>query len=362
MRIIGVSCSRNLALLRFPRGNGLVSKGCAAGLSTSSSFPLADKTSILELLQRVADGKVSPHAAMELCNYAAEYQEVGHFAKIDTKREARTGFPEVVYAESKTPEQVAAIMKVMIDGGENNVMASRVTIQAAADIQALMPDQLLTYYEVPRILALKSLEKEATKQLQDADKKAKSFCALAKIVPTACVLCAGTSDLPVAEEAAVTLELADYRVTRVYDVGVAGIHRLLRNQHILRASDVAICVAGMDGALPGVVGGLTSAPVIAVPTSVGYGAAFGGLAPLLTMLNACSPGVGVVNIDNGFGAAVLAGGYSEEERQTEESDKEEVVTMFVTELEIWQRRAIFHLENHISNKQLKRIASREMVN
>ncbi|CAI5704573.1 unnamed protein product [Peronospora farinosa] len=307
MRFIGVSCSRNLALLRFPRGNGLVSKGCAAGLSTSSSFPLADKTSILELLQRVADGKVSPHAAMELYNYAVEYQEVGHFAKIDTKREARTGFPEVVYAESKTPEQVAAIMKVMIDGGENNVMASRVTTQAAADIQALMPDQHLTYYEVPRILALKSLEKDATKQLQDADKKAKSFCAFAKIVFTACVLCAGTSDLPVAEEAAVTLELADYCVTRVYDVGVAGIHRLLRNQHILRASDVAICVAGMDGALPGVVGGLTSAPVIAVPTSVGYGAAFGGLAPLLTMLNACSPGVGVVNIDNGFGAAVLAG-------------------------------------------------------
>ncbi|KAF4322803.1 hypothetical protein G195_002141, partial [Phytophthora kernoviae 00238/432] len=125
--------------------------------------------------------------------------------------------------------------------------------------------------------------------------------------PTACVLCAGTSDLPVAEEAAVTLELADYQVTRLYDVGVAGIHRLLRNQHVLHASDVAICVAGMDGALPGVVGGLTDVPVIAVPTSVGYGAAFSGLAPLLTMLNACSPGVGVVNIDNGFGAAVLAG-------------------------------------------------------
>ncbi|GMF24568.1 unnamed protein product [Phytophthora fragariaefolia] len=155
-----------------------------------------------------------------------------------------------------------------------------------------------------------------------------------KAIPTACVLCAGTSDLPVAEEVAVTLELAEYKVTRLYDVGVAGIHRLLRNQHVLRASDVAICVAGMDGALPGVVvripclvvesrratfqvsltccmefaqGGLTSSPVIAVPTSVGYGAAFGGLAPLLTMLNACSPGVGVVNIDNGFGAAVLAG-------------------------------------------------------
>ncbi|CAI5742229.1 unnamed protein product [Peronospora destructor] len=298
MKFSGVLCSRGLALLRFRRGNVLVSKGCAAGLSTSSSFPLADKTSILKLLQRVADGKVSAHAAMEFCNYATEYQEVGNFAKIDTKREARTGFPEVVYAENKTPEQVAAIMKVMIDGGENNVMASRVTTQAAADIQALMPDQHLTYYKVPRILALKSLEKDQTKHLRDADTKK---------VPTACVLCAGTSDLPVAEEAAVTLELADYRVTRVYDVGVAAIHRLLRNQHILRASDVAICVAGMDGALPGVVGGLTSSPVIAVPTSVGYGAAFGGLAPLLTMLNACSPGVGVVNIDNGFGAAVLAG-------------------------------------------------------
>uniref|UniRef100_H3G4X3 phosphoribosylaminoimidazole carboxylase n=1 Tax=Phytophthora ramorum TaxID=164328 RepID=H3G4X3_PHYRM len=204
-----------------------------------------------------------------------------NFAKIDTKREARTGFPEVVYAESKTPQQVAAIMQVMIDGGEDNVMASRVTPQAADEIRALMP-----------VRKNGSTPFSPVSMIQEA--------------PTACVLCAGTSDLPVAEEAAVTLELADYRVTRLYDVGVAGIHRLLRNQHVLRAADVAICVAGMDGALPGVVGGLTPAPVIAVPTSVGYGAAFGGLAPLLTMLNACSPGVGVVNIDNGFGAAVLA--------------------------------------------------------
>eukprot|EP00644_Phytophthora_capsici_P010415 jgi/Phyca11/116318/e_gw1.30.92.1 len=255
---------------------------------SSLSSHSEDNKSILELLQRVADGNVSPQAAAEICGAAAEYEAVGDFAKIDTKREARTGFPEVVYAESKTPEQVAAIMNTMIDGGEDNVMASRVTPVAAADIQALMP-------RTGRGLVL-------------------LFCLIRLIdgffttqTPTACVLCAGTSDLPVAEEAAITLELADYRVTRLYDVGVAGIHRLLRNQHILRASDVAICVAGMDGALPGVVGGLTSAPVIAVPTSVGYGAAFGGLAPLLTMLNACSPGVGVVNIDNGFGAAVLAG-------------------------------------------------------
>ncbi|EGZ15855.1 hypothetical protein PHYSODRAFT_454155, partial [Phytophthora sojae] len=278
-------------------GQCVAPKSRIAGLSTSSSPLAEDKKSILELLQRVAEGKVSPQAAAELCGPAAEYETVGDFAKIDTKREARTGFPEVVYAESKTPEQVAAIMKVMIDGGEDNVMASRVTPEAADAIQALMPGQHLTYYEVPRILASKSL---------DAAKKEESTEDQEKKTPTACVLCAGTSDLPVAEEAAVTLELADYKVTQLYDVGVAGIHRLLRNQHVLRASDVAICVAGMDGALPGVVGGLTSSPVIAVPTSVGYGAAFGGLAPLLTMLNACSPGVGVVNIDNGFGAAVLA--------------------------------------------------------
>ncbi|KAG2790363.1 hypothetical protein JG687_00000360 [Phytophthora cactorum] len=300
MELVGVLRSRRHALLRVAASTisreGVVPKFRVAGLSTSSKSHLEDKKPIQELLQRVADGKISPQEAAELCGPAAEYEAVGDFAKIDTKREARTGFPEVVYAESKTSQQVAAIMKVMIDGGEDNVMASRVTPQAADEIRALMPGQHLTYYKVPRILASQSLENARKEKIGEEEKD----------VPTACVLCAGTSDLPVAEEAAVTLELADYRVTRLYDVGVAGIHRLLRNQHILRASDVAICVAGMDGALPGVVGGLTSAPVIAVPTSVGYGAAFGGLAPLLTMLNACSPGVGVVNIDNGFGAAVLA--------------------------------------------------------
>ncbi|KAL3671576.1 hypothetical protein V7S43_003493 [Phytophthora oleae] len=298
MKLVAALRSHRSVLLRAvsiaTSGECVAPKFCSVGMSTSSLSQSEDNKSILELLQRVADGKVSPQAAAELCSSAAEYEAVGDFAKIDTKREARTGFPEVVYAESKTPEQVAAIMNAMIDGGEDNVMASRVTPQAADDVRALMPCRHLTYYEVPRILASKSMKGT---QGNEGDKEQ---------APTACVLCAGTSDLPVAEEAAVTLELADYRVTRLYDVGVAGIHRLLRNQHILRASDVAICVAGMDGALPGVVGGLTSAPVIAVPTSVGYGAAFGGLAPLLTMLNACSPGVGVVNIDNGFGAAVLA--------------------------------------------------------
>ncbi|KAI9915721.1 hypothetical protein PsorP6_008223 [Peronosclerospora sorghi] len=310
-RISGLH-SRSFALLRSTV-NGLSATHWTSTLSQSQTV---NKTSKLELLQRVADGKITPQAAVNLFDPIAEYEAVENYAKVDTKRAARTGFPEVVYAESKTAEQVAAIMKVMIEGGKENVMASRVTSQMASDICAMMQDQHLTYYEVPRILALKLLtEDEKVKESEDKSQ--------------ACVLCAGTSDLPIAEEAAVTLgkihfnvsvtvcdgkgfkwliELANYRVTRLYDVGVAGIHRLLRNQHILRASDVAICVAGMDGALPGVVGGLTPAPVIAVPTSVGYGASFGGLAPLLTMLNACSPGVGVVNIDNGFGAAVLAVG------------------------------------------------------
>ncbi|OWZ24602.1 1-(5-phosphoribosyl)-5-amino-4-imidazole-carboxylate carboxylase [Phytophthora megakarya] len=297
MNLVGVLRSRHARrFMAVASGRGVATQFQAAGFTSSSNSE--DSNSILELLQRVADGKVSPQSAAELCAAAAEYEAVGNFAKIDTKREFRTGFPEVVYAESKTPEQVAAIMNAMIDGGENNVMASRVTQQAADEIRALMPHQHLTYYEVPRILASKTLDNPIKREPTKSDN--------AKKEASACVLCAGTSDLPVAEEAAVTLELADFRVTRLYDVGVAGIHRLLRNQHVLRASDVAICVAGMDGALPGVVGGLTSSPVIAVPTSVGYGAAFGGLAPLLTMLNACSPGVGVVNIDNGFGAAVLA--------------------------------------------------------
>ncbi|ETL94714.1 hypothetical protein L917_07386 [Phytophthora nicotianae] len=393
MTLVGVLRSRRHTLLHVAAstisGERAVPKLRVATLSTSSNSHLEDKKPILELLQRVADGKVSPQEAAELCGPAAEYEAVGDFAKIDTKREARTGFPEVVYAESKTSQQVAAIMKAMIDGGEDNVMASRVTPQAADQIRALMPGQHLTYYEMPRILASKTLE-SATKGDVEMD------------CPTACVLCAGTSDLPVAEEAAVTLELADYRVTRLYDVGVAGIHRLLRNQHILRASDVAICVAGMDGALPGVVGGLTSAPVIAVPTSVGYGAAFGGLAPLLTMLNACSPGVGVVNIDNGFGAAVLAESSSDslppgqnlhtalpigrearvrrpkhrrkrrssgddvavsrcddssdEEREEEEQEQEEMITISAAELEKWQQRVIAHVEDHFTNEQLKRIA------
>uniref|UniRef100_K3WGX4 phosphoribosylaminoimidazole carboxylase n=1 Tax=Globisporangium ultimum (strain ATCC 200006 / CBS 805.95 / DAOM BR144) TaxID=431595 RepID=K3WGX4_GLOUD len=256
----------------------------------------AENSAMLRLLQQVAAGEVSPASAVEQCR-RLEYEDVGGYAKIDTNRFKRTGFPEVVYAEGKTPEQVAQIMELMVAKGvDTNVMATRVTPLSVEEILVkVAPDHKYVYYPTARILASKDLNGS-----QGEGKKA-----LRKGI--ACILCAGTSDLPVAEEAAITLELAGYEVKRLYDVGVAGIHRLLRNQHVLHESDVAICVAGMDGALPGVVGGLTEIPVVAVPTSVGYGAAFSGLAPLLTMLNACSPGVGVVNIDNGFGAAVLAG-------------------------------------------------------
>ncbi|KAF1334938.1 hypothetical protein FI667_g1565, partial [Globisporangium splendens] len=221
-------------------------------LSTSS----AESSAMLRLLQQVAAGEVSPASAVEQCRHL-EYEDVGGYAKIDTNRFKRTGFPEVVYAEGKTPEQVAQIMDLMVAKGvDTNVMATRVAPSSVEDILAkVAPDHRYVYYPIARILASKDLNNP-----QGEEEKA-----IRKGI--ACILCAGTSDLPVAEEAAITLanrvhvcvgcdylpELAGYEVKRLYDVGVAGIHRLLRNQHVLHESDVAICVAGMDGALPGVV-------------------------------------------------------------------------------------------------------------
>ncbi|OQR97680.1 hypothetical protein ACHHYP_10131 [Achlya hypogyna] len=241
-------------------------------------------SALRQLFAAVAAKEVSVDAALTQWR-ELEYDALEDFAKVDGQRTARTGFPEVVYAEGKTPPQVAAILKAMVKS-RDVVMATRVTPAMATAVLAEPGLQDLRYDAVARILAHPA--------------------ASPRLGKVACVLCAGTSDLPVAEEAAVTLELAGVDVQRVYDVGVAGIHRLLRHRRTIEAGDVVIVVAGMDGALPGVVGGLTPKPIVAVPTSVGYGAAFAGLAPLLTMLNACSPGVGVVNIDNGFGAAVLA--------------------------------------------------------
>ncbi len=211
------------------------------------------------------------------------YYDLG-YAAIDTHREYRKGFPEVIFCPGKTTNQIIAIAKKLFEVSDQNILATRAdknTYQALLDV---IPTA--EYHEVAQIIILKKGEQKKTGGIL--------------------VVSAGTADLPVAEEAAVTAEAMGNRVERMYDTGVAGLHRLLAQSERLLAAKVVIVVAGMDGALPSVIGGLVSKPVIAVPTSIGYGASFGGLSALLSMLNSCSTGIGVVNIDNGFGAGYLA--------------------------------------------------------
>ena len=212
------------------------------------------------------------------------------YATVDLDRARRQGVGEVIFGAGKTADQIAGIIKSLHDAGQSPVLATRVETDKALEAQAIMAPELAalcSYDEGAHILHC-----GATPQ-PDGN---------GRIV----VCCAGTSDLPVAEEAAVTAELLGNEVQRIYDVGVAGIHRLLEHEDELRTAQCIIAVAGMEGALPSVIGGLVSCPVIAVPTSVGYGASFGGVAALLGMLNSCASGVSVVNIDNGFGAAYQA--------------------------------------------------------
>jgi len=241
--------------------------------------------SLHDLLKAVAQGETSPEAALGKLKHLA-YEPVSEFAKIDHHRALRTGFPEVIWGPGKTPDQIAQIMEVMRHHNPV-VMATRIEPEVYTTLQAKVKG--LRYYDLARICAIAPPTIEP------------------QYPGAIAILSAGTADLPVAEEAAVTGELSGFRVQRLWDVGVAGIHRLLNNRHVIDSASVLIVVAGMEGALPSVVAGLADCPVIAVPTSIGYGASFGGLAPLLTMLNSCAPGIGVVNIDNGFGAAVLAG-------------------------------------------------------
>lgn len=238
-----------------------------------------------DLLNAVALGEVSPNAALEKLKYF-DFEPVDDFANVDHHRSLRTGFPEVIWGQGKTIDQIVQIVNAMRQRNPV-VMATRITPEVNAQLQARLPD--LQYYEMARIGAI--VPSNLKRQHRG----------------TITLLSAGTADLPVAEEAAVTAELCGFGVVRLWDVGVAGIHRLLNNRHFVQSADVLIVVAGMEGALPSVVAGLANCPVIAVPTSVGYGASFNGLAPLLTMLNSCAAGIGVVNIDNGFGAAILAG-------------------------------------------------------
>ena len=235
------------------------------------------------LLEEVRSGALEPEAALESLR-RLPFEDLG-FAKIDTHRSVRKDFPEVVFGAGKTPEQIAGVLARLAEGG-HRALATRVEADRAERVLALLPGA--TWHPEARMLTVG----------EPPPLRGSGFVA---------VLSAGTSDLPVAEEAALTARWAGCEVRRVFDVGVAGLHRLLAHREVLFEARVLVVCAGMDGVLPTVVAGLARAPVLAVPTSIGYGAGAGGLAPLLTMLNACSPGVAVVNIDNGFGAGYLAG-------------------------------------------------------
>lgn len=233
------------------------------------------------ILTQVQRGQLDVEEAVAALS-TLPYENLG-FARLDYHRTLRTGFPEVVFCQGKTPGQVARIVEKLVQTGVP-VLATRATPEVYRAVYRV--EKRARYYREARVITVKTRDETRPGVIL--------------------VVSAGTSDIPVAEEAAITVEMAGYRVERLYDVGVAGLHRLLDQEERLRSADVIIVVAGMDGALPSVVKGLTPRPVIAVPTSVGYGASFGGLAALLAMLNSCAPGIGVVNIDNGFGAAALA--------------------------------------------------------
>ncbi|HLP74252.1 MAG TPA: nickel pincer cofactor biosynthesis protein LarB [Bacteroidales bacterium] len=235
-----------------------------------------------KLLSDVRDGKRSVNDALEILKNFP-YSDLG-FAKIDHHREIRTGYPEIVYCAGKTVAQVREIFRVMITR-ENNVIGTRADNTMFEAVKEIAADAV--YYPVARIIAVQ---------------KKKPDCPETRIA----VITAGTSDMPVAEEAAITAELLGNNVLRIYDAGVAGIHRLVDKLAEIRQCRVIVVIAGMEGALASVVGGLVDKPVIAVPTSVGYGANFGGISALLAMLTSCSAGVTVVNIDNGFGAGFSA--------------------------------------------------------
>ena len=241
-----------------------------------------DKRGIQSLLQDVASGEVSPQDAASQIHMNA-VTDLG-YAQVDHGRGMRQGVSEVVFGLSKTPEQIAGICRSMIKAGQPLVLITRLSEEK---YQALPAELGVEYHRDAQIGIIG--------EMPEPDGRG-----------TVLVVCAGTSDLPVAEEAAVTAEALGNKVTRAYDVGVAGIHRLLARAEDIASAKVIIAVAGMEGALASAVGGMASCPVIAVPTSVGYGASFGGVAALLAMLNSCASGVSVVNIDNGFGAGFQA--------------------------------------------------------
>lgn len=240
-------------------------------------------TDMKKLLEGVQNGSVSVDEALMKIK-TAPYEDIG-YAKIDLHRAVRQGYPEVIYGAGKTPEQIKGIVEAMLEKGQTQILITRMSKEASGILSGIPS---FTYYPDGKVGIVGSIP-EAT--------------GIGKIV----VATGGTSDVPVAEEAALTAQCFGNDVVRLYDVGVAGLHRLLSHKEDIMNASVIIAIAGMEGALASVIGGLADCPVIAVPTSVGYGASFNGLSALLSMLNSCASGVSVVNIDNGFGAGYLAG-------------------------------------------------------
>lgn len=241
-----------------------------------------DKEFLENLLYKVKQGTLDISEAVE-CLRSLPFEDLG-FAKIDHHRALRTGFPEVVFCQGKQPVQVAEIVERLL-AKNNNILATRADADTYKEVLQKCPNA--KYHDLARCITVQ----------QKTDRKFKS---------PVLIISAGTADLPVAEEAAVTAEILGNTVARLYDVGVAGIHRLFYHKTLLDTAAVIVVVAGMEGALASVVGGLVDVPVVAVPTSVGYGTGTGGIAALLSMLNSCASGLAVVNIDNGFGAAAMA--------------------------------------------------------
>lgn len=241
-----------------------------------------NEESIRALIDGVRGGTVDVDEAVERLR-DLPFEDLG-YAKIDHHRSLRRGYPEAIYCQGKTPSQIAGIVEKMLDR-DVNILATRASYEDYEAVGAIT--DRARYYEAARIIVINQTE-------------------VARTVGTILVVAAGTADLPVAEEAVISAETMGNRVERMYDVGVAGIHRLLAQRRRLDEARVLVVVAGMEGALPSVVAGMSSVPVIAVPTSIGYGSNFGGLSALLTMLNSCANGISVVNIDNGFGAAYCA--------------------------------------------------------
>jgi len=241
-----------------------------------------NKAETLDILQKIKNGDISPEDALSKLRMQP-FEDLG-YAKLDHHRELRTGIPEVIFGMGKSPEQITGIAKAMLSNGQRLILITRLSLRTSEAIKRNLP---LQYNQIARIGIIGDIPKPN---------------GIGKIV----IATGGTSDIPVAEEAALTAEAFGNIVVRLYDVGVAGMHRILAKLNEIMDAQVIISIAGMEGALTSVIGGLVDCPVIGVPTSVGYGASFNGISALLSMLNSCASGVSVVNIDNGFGAGYLA--------------------------------------------------------